>query len=663
MIPRSWCGTAVLLGTVSWIGSAQAYNWATHEQMVEAAVTSMQSAGAQAPVGSGISDPDWQSYRLALGSAVSKLNKMRTSLSATDIAIPQDISQCGYDFHSDNTGNDNYDLSQLNNMQIRLFPYYPKRPGDACTLKYIPPDKAGETAPMLREHILGKILGWHAAMVDDHKADTVLGIKPTNSAFLGAIKSVLSDIAIVGAAIILLPLYCLGSWFTGHSCHPRDAIDEAVKTDPIPYLDASVPVYGKIEEGDLGLNGITGIWHFMHVDATLNRYNEVRGMWYPGAGPFGVPGALDVAIKAASDVSGLTVNFDECDGAKNYGACDRVPRSKAHWQAFSIGDLEFSSVQSLAEYGWRNFQKDSGNAAWLGWPLHALGDSAEPHHVVGTTAWGHRPYEDAAEEYWKDMFHVEDSINAVLPTGEQLDRILVTGYFAWQLLHRQPAQTLSIRQFISYVGSKTREQVKNELDWPYIDTLSTIYALGAWPDHLGQKAATLAYRVMVPSMRPLLENGIGAMVGFLAVAATLVPDAPAMAAKCTPGTRYEGGNTPGCRAPAPPVAQPTPVSDETQPRGPVMKPQKPRSCKSVDQVCTRNKNECCDDLKCVATDEPLPPTPCPPNLLNCISIPSYVNRCCERKDPCSKDSDCCDYSDLCNPTTRHCEPRPSSVIH
>lgn len=643
--------------------SAQAYNWVTHEQMVEAAVISMQSAGVQAPAGSGITDQDWRSYRVALDSAVYKLKKMQTGLPSKDIKIPRDINQCGYDWSIDKSGDDNYDLSQITNRQIGQLPYFPKRPpDDPCTLQYIPPARVGETVPVLRDHILGKVLGWHAAMVDDHKSDTVLGIKPTNAAFLGKIKSLISDIVIVGAAIFLLPIFCLGSWLTGHGCNPRDAIDAAVKADPIPYIDSIVPVFGKIEEGDLGLKGITGIWHFMHVDAKLNRYNEVRGMWYPGAGPFEVPGALDVAIKAASDVAGLTVNFDECDGAKNYGSYDRVPRSKAHWQAYTIGDVEFSSVQSLAEYGWRNFQKDRGNAAWLGWPLHALGDSAEPHHVVGTTAWGHRPYEDAAENYWKDMFHVEDPFEAVHPEREQIDRILIIGYFAWQMLQRQPAQDLSIRQFISDVGSKTRDQVKSELDWPYIDTLSTAYALGGWPDGLGQKAAILAYWPLVSRMRPLLENGIGAMVGFLTVAATLVPDTPAVAGKCNPGTRYEGGDTPGCRAPAPSVAQPTPVPDETQ-RGPVMKPQKPaRSCKSVDQVCTLKKNECCDDLKCAETNESLPPTPCPPNQ-NCIAIPWFVSRCCKPKDPCSYDFDCCDSSDQCNHTTRHCERRPDPIIH
>lgn len=158
--------------------------------------------------------------------------------------------------------------------------------------------------------------------------------------------------------------------------------------NPVDEIQGAIPGVG-----DMRSDTFTGLWHFEAVDADINRFNSTRGMWYPGAGP-SYPGAFDVTIMAGTQVAGLALNAFESDGPTHYGDFDRIHRTGAMWQSHSIGMLEFSPLHNLAAYGWSLFQADPTDAVGLGWPLHAVGDACEPHHVTSTSAWGHRPYED-----------------------------------------------------------------------------------------------------------------------------------------------------------------------------------------------------------------------------------------------------------------------------
>jgi len=109
----------------------------------------------------------------------------------------------------------------------------------------------------------------------------------------------------------------------------------------------------------------------------------------------------------------------------------------------TLGHVEFSTLDNLAEYGWANFATNPTTAQYLMYPLHALGDAAEPHHAAGTTSWGHRPYEDAVDNLLDTELLEAPSSCALLKDGyylgviaspklAQANRIMQAAYGYWQ---------------------------------------------------------------------------------------------------------------------------------------------------------------------------------------------------------------------------------------
>lgn len=521
--------------------NASAYNWETHSAIVGRAVGIMQTKPSNAiPPPPDVAEAQWHAYLELVRDAPDRLSLMRTGLPNSlpggyhGLNHPQpkgepypfdteaDTSSCGF-YPGDN-------LTNLDAFRIREFPYEPRRTANPCGL-YI--TEAPGFAP------LQAVLGWHAASVDDHVQDTVLWFRPTNAGVAGAIKEAASRVFEYAAGALLLPFVCMSSWLQLKRCNVDDAFDLAREYNPVDYFESWLPGFGHLQSSEY-----TGLWHFLHVEPdTAHRYNDIRGMWYEGAGPGSRPGFMDVVLMATSDLSGLSLNAYSSRGDDQYGQYDRVARLEPAWQAHTIGHLEFSPVSNLALYGWNEFAKDGYKSArGLAWPLHAIGDVSAPHHVVGTTSWGHRPYEDFAEKYWSKMIGHSD---------DQRRRILANSYGYWQkLLSRD------VGEYVKELALETREKVRAQGDWAYNDYASFDYHLAA----NGPGSAINRYKGFEDEIAGLLEQAISATLGFLVYTADRVRDPGIDAAtKCPSGTHYEPAQ--GCQ-PGPgkqPVIEPADV--------------------------------------------------------------------------------------------------------
>src|SRR3990170_8342871 len=155
----------LLFGVSLWHGFAHAYNWHTHKAMVEVAVNVMQSTetyfsnldpGFILPP-PGVDPTRWSLYISAVRAAPDKLSKLRIGAinripEWTYTVADDDPCACNY-FKDDN-------MTRVEENRIEDFRYVLRRPADPCLLQ--PADKT---------RVLGGVLGWHAAMVDDQLYD------------------------------------------------------------------------------------------------------------------------------------------------------------------------------------------------------------------------------------------------------------------------------------------------------------------------------------------------------------------------------------------------------------------------------------------------------------------------------------------------------------
>jgi hypothetical protein len=343
-------------------------------------------------------------------------------------------------------------LSDLSQFRIQEFDYLPAEnvsTSSPCAL---------ELAGTRQNEILGRVLGWHAGSIDDHVNDSVMWFKPTNAAGFSIVNQYANTATNLLIGAVVFPFYCVANLFQGKSlsdaCNPGDVYALADKYNPIEQIEGLTPGLG-----DARSDKFTGLWHFIDVDAGSGVHNRVRGMSYLGAGP-NTPGAFDLAIVAGADTVGLSLNAYAADGDDFYGKYDEVKRiGPAPWMVYSIAHIEFSPLDNLAQYGWDKFLSSGGKGAeGLAWPLHAIGDACEPHHVAGTSAWGHRPYEDA----------VDDRLDEFMPTkvderNAQMTRILTEGARWWQWLKGNS----DMRPFIEFLATEVSTDIAQQLDWPY----------------------------------------------------------------------------------------------------------------------------------------------------------------------------------------------------
>jgi hypothetical protein len=159
-----------------------------------------------------------------------------------------------------------------------------------------------------------------------------------------------------------------------------------------------------------------------HETAAAGRFDvhDKRGKFMEKAGPGGNPDLLEEMVIALYDLLGWHVRHDLSNGPAAYqitaggdGHPDSVLRSASQWETATGAHIDYTPVDNLAMSGWTTFtaavKPDAvtlaavQGAPGLGWSLHALGDATVPMHVVGTTGFGHRPYEEAFDNRWEQL--------------------------------------------------------------------------------------------------------------------------------------------------------------------------------------------------------------------------------------------------------------------
>ena len=460
---------------------------------------------------------------------------------------------CGYR-PQDNLANATY-------FRIQDFPYLlvdsSLSPG--CSLVQVEDPVAG--------NVLGSILGWHAAGIDLRLEDSAMGVRPTNALYVAAVRQYLSYAWQAGAGGFLAPFFCLGNIISGDGCDVGGGFELATRFDPVKYGDGWIPTIGAATSEDY-----TGVWHYMRVN-TPGQYNDIRGLLYDSAGPDGRPGAADVAIMIASDTAGISLNALESDGDDRYEPADAVKRTVVDWQATTISHLEFNPLDGLAQYGWRLYHSESNRAGGLGWPLHALGDATEPHHLAGTSAWGHRPYEDAVEELLGQMLTM---------SPEQLRTILVQGFTWWSLFCT--GGDVPIRDLVTAVAHDASFFIG---PWAWNDGASLQYSFKD-VDSGAARAAIRQYTHMqnfALYASPLLEKGAAGMLALLTGAAGIATD-PGLnpSISCSADTFFDGYECAQGTAPVPSGVDAAPV--ELRP-----------TCHQEGQDCSALQ-PCCGSLVC-----------------------------------------------------------------
>ena len=497
-----------------------AYNWDTHRRIVATAIGVMQDASALSPAPPGADPNEWGAFMAALKAAPGKLAVLRTGLAYSRPGPPQYIEkpftgelECfhkeGYPLNDDTCTaavneadrcvsypDDN--LEKIGQFRIEDFRYVPERSAGPC----------GLTPTTDADAVVRMVIGWQAGSPDDRYDDTHLWYRPTNAGFVGKAKGWADEAWVDGAGALAAPFACAYEAIFGDGCDLDDGAKLAKKYNPVDYVDSWIPGFG-----DISGDPYPTLWHFINVDAGgASLHNGPPGMHYPDAGP-SYPGVVDVVIMAAAGLSGLSVRADKSDGVPNYGQYDDDTRGDKAWQAYDIGTIDFSPIDNLGRYGWADKYVAGGSmsARGLAWPLHAIGDATAPHHVAGTSSWGHRPYEDYIDQYFEDLVNLLDGVE--LPDDTlQRQRILADAFFYWQTLH----DGVGVQEFITDLASETRFLVASEGDWAYSDLASIDYHVGGDD---AKHMSVESYRAYNPFIRGHLERAIAASLALLVIAA------------------------------------------------------------------------------------------------------------------------------------------------
>ena len=202
------------------------------------------------------------------------------------------------------------------------------------------------------------------------------------------------------------------------------------------------------------------------------------------------------------------------------GHPNSVPRDRVDWEVYTADVTPFTPLDNLGYYGWARFKADpQHNAAWLGWPLHARGDAVAPHHLIGSTGWGHRPFEDATERQWWAIRHIPDPAKDiggdVAAQTAQVQRILAQAYrwrrFVLDWRARHPGKDVPVRDLVTAVAQETFAELQAKGAWPYGIFASSEYLLGGSP----KEGSISSYQGDTARMQPLIERGVAVMIAFL----------------------------------------------------------------------------------------------------------------------------------------------------
>ncbi|HEY6559105.1 MAG TPA: hypothetical protein VI072_17595 [Polyangiaceae bacterium] len=510
--------------------AASAYGFVTHRTIVGHAVRVMRTNPSVSPIPTEATPAEWNAYIADVSAAPAALGNLRSGLTVAGSVWAKAGGTCNWD-HSDN-------LSRIATMKLKDFKYDPARvsppgmchaePTGTCGLYGIP--QAGQTFDenYVREHRnmdppdRANLLGWHAASVDDHEQDSVLWARPTSSdALLGTgVLSAASGLintgllgykfSLLAVSVMAVPFICGVKLIKGEDCELDDGSDLVEQYNPINFAESFIPGIKQPCSSDY-----VGLWHFINVVGERGEHNDHPGMLYDEAGPVdGGVGAIDFVIMTATDATGLALNAGDADGDDRYGEYDRRNvRSDRQWSSVNLGHQEFSPIDNLALYGYRRFLDNPTEASGLGWPLHAIGDSAAPHHVVGTTSWGHRPYEDYVDHHITELLPEDDAA--------QHSRILANGFKYWKAM----GSGGDVRNLVQVLARNTAAYSRDGgsvTNWAYNDQASWLWHKPIGTDKKGGESMYEPFHSLIPH---LLEESAAASLAFLARAAKSARDA------------------------------------------------------------------------------------------------------------------------------------------
>jgi hypothetical protein len=250
---------------------------------------------------------------------------------------------------------------------------------------------------------------------------------------------------------------------------------------------------------------------------------------------------------AIDDFTGISFNYDDSQGIGKYtivsggdGHPDTLSRDKGEWQAMTVAHTPLEPLDNLAFYGWQSFGADSTHSSrWFAYPLHAIGDAVAPHHTIGSTGWGHRPYEDAVERSWWSIRYVpgpgdrsfqyigapilDPSVDPSTAIGAQIAlvaNVLRTAYtwrtfvLTWRAAHPGHALDVPVRDLITALARETLAEARSRGNWPFDPVESAEYQLGDAEGAVEHYFGTPE----IDYMRATMTRGMAAQVAFLASA-------------------------------------------------------------------------------------------------------------------------------------------------
>jgi hypothetical protein len=570
--PRKWFGRVLpvfcLAATLLDPGPARAHNSKTHQTLVEMAYQLMRAAtlppGRAQVVPFTTPPAGYADFVVAMDDAVSFWRHQPSGL--------QD--------HEKNCGDaDNVQLGAapgqcLGAVRIPIDTGWTSSP-DACPVRpnWAPGgflnvlDPVTPGAPTTRDHT-GNILGFWAVGPDRNIDDTHLWFRPTNALGLGTAFNAFGESLKLGAASMMVPVYCAAevicdvlSWF--NLCSPskdcfKQAEEAGDKVNVVDNVEGLIPGTGDITDEDCPWMGLTGAWHHTSMNPNnSNFYDDRQGLFFEEGGP--IPSAFDFAVLVAADVTGLSLNYDESQGPHKYQITNGADfhentdyRDKGEWQSPTLAHLTFEPADNLAKYGWEKW-KETGNTAFIGYPLHALADATNPQHIVGAIGQGHRPFEDATDERLLWLRHVllpsesetTTSLQAELDFGSpkaaeqfvQAKRIVARAFdyrnliLNWRQTHGV-ATDVPVRDLQTAVATWSYDYVHGRytntdtFPWPFLDAASALYLASQGE----AKAQYFNYSSQNSNLdndeltRPLYEEAIAALIAFLTSAAERPPD-------------------------------------------------------------------------------------------------------------------------------------------
>jgi hypothetical protein len=185
-------------------------------------------------------------------------------------------------------------------------------------------------------------------------------------------------------------------------------------------------------------------------------------------------------------------------------------------------------VDNLGFFGWNEFHAKAGSVSFLGWPLHALGDATVPMHVAGTTAWGHRPFENAQENNWRFIARMLGLGNGTAVLHPEHPKLLARAVrWRQQILNwRSKGHGLDVpvRDLVTDLAGNTfkysMEKQTQLTDWPFDDAASTLFFTSAFKDAAVSKYENYPHGVEL--VMPMIEDGVAAKAAFLISAMEVV---------------------------------------------------------------------------------------------------------------------------------------------